>query len=504
MAKPRYAPQEIGKYKRRYDDVVEQSLAEDEQVVDVLRWMKEPVEEHSTEDKGYKNALQQFLDAGLAFGMADSVGGIAALESAKMKGTVVEKLASVLKDIYYAGKDITSSNRVKTSLIVIAGIAIGAAVGAVLGTLVFPGIGSAVGGAVGAAFVSSVAVVGGAVGLGILGAYVGSLAGKLVGKKLFKNEKRFEISKRNTGKIKQRIGISNSVSQMINGYLYNRAKAVKSPLCKKYYKRLRQLAIMEASPTAMEKVSRFFCNELRLLEKERATSSSPQALQQEIDVVVLILQKLRAADNLSLGSKLKIEETMKAFHAKLEKVRVPRQGIEYDMNAELTAEALANSNKRFLEHLPESVKSVTSENKKSDSGAISYRYQVKTKSGEDLPEVVFKSKKDSRKHFLTKVTVKSNQVNKANQKQVAEVIVAQAKAHFTNTGKKEVIILAAGNDDLAVDLMVAVQNAGLKPKLSDREYPENDAVLQKRKQDILAKVQSLCGTLTPVLTKKQT
>ncbi|MBS0288063.1 MAG: glycine zipper family protein [Proteobacteria bacterium] len=502
MAKPPYAPDSLGKFRRRYDEVNENSPGGTDEVLEVLKWMQEPVMEHNTEDKGNKNKLHELLDAGLALEQADKVQAISALKNAKMKGSALEKLTSVLKDIYYAGKDITSSNRVKTSLIIVAGIAIGAAVGAVLGTVVFPGIGSAIGGALGAALVSGVAAVGGAVGLSIFGAFVGSWLGKIVGKKLFKHEKRFEISKRNTGKIKQRIGLSNSVSQMINGYLYNRAKAVQSPLCKKYYKSLRRLAIEEASPTGMEKVSRFFCSELGLLQKERSVNNNSPELQREIEAVVYILQKLRAADHLSSASKKRIDEALSAYDAKLSKVHEPRQGIVYDNAEELSADTIANSNKLFLATLPDSVKSVTSENKKSNSGAISYRYHVKTNTGMELPEVVFKSKKDSAKHSLTKVTVKSSQVNKDNQKQVAEVIVAQAKAHFASTGKREVIVLAAGNDDLAIELMVAVQKAGLKPKLSPREYPEHDEKAQARKQNILAKVQALSSSAERLALKK--
>ncbi len=492
MAKPPYAPENLGKCPRGYDFLDDDSDPENaKEMARVLKWMQEKVEERKRDEKTSKNKLRQMIEAGAELDQLDKVSALAAVKNAGQKGFILDRLWDVLKDGYYSAKDILSSNRVKTSLTILAGIGIGAAVGVVLGTLVFPGIGSAIGGVVGAGIATGLAAVGGGVGLGILGAFAGSWFGKKVANKAFKHEKRFEISKRVTKKIKERVGISSSTAQMINGYLYNRAKAVNSPACKKFYKSLRRLAILEASPTAMEKVARFFCSELLLLEEELAKTKNKAQVQAEIEAVVYILKRLKAAEHLSKASKIKIEKTFKEYKARQEALPVAKivQGVEYDTREELSPEILAKSTKRFLENLPEGIKPVTTYNKKSDSGAISYRYRLKNKEGETLPDVVFKSKKDKRQHLLTMVTVKANQLTESNQKEITSVIVAQAKAHHDNTGNTSVIVLAAGDDKLAVELMLAIHKAGLKPSLSEDEYPKADASAQARRRKILAKVQ---------------
>ncbi|MGD9592539.1 MAG: hypothetical protein AB7V32_08475 [Candidatus Berkiella sp.] len=497
MAKPPFEPSKIGVFRRRYDDFSEEN-SEDQakEIAQVLQWMKAKTPQKKEEEKSTKNRIRALMEAGIELEQVEKVGALAALKNAKQKSFVMSKLWDVVKDTYYAGKDLLSSNRVKTSLTILAGIGIGVAVGAVLGTFVFPGIGTAIGGAAGAALTAGVAAIGGTVGLSILGGFIGSWFGKRVANKAFKHEKRFEISKRDTNKIKKQIGISNTDVQMINGYLYNRAKAVKSPACKQYYKSLRRLAISEASPTGMEKVARFFCSELSLLEKEIAQNDSP-ALQEELSAVVYILKKLKAANGLSDASKEAIQKAFDDYKQKQEALPVAKlkQGLEYDTQDEISAEVLAKSTGRFLDALPSDVQTVQTELKQSPkSKAISYKHKLQTSQGERLPTLEVKSVKDKRDHLLTMMTVKANQITEKNHQQVTKVIVAQAKAHHENTGHKEVIVLAAGNDDLAVELMVAVKKAGLSPKLSDDEYPATSKDAQRRKDQILARVQELTAS----------
>ncbi len=494
MAKLPFDADAIGKYKRSYDDLSEDDAEKGatQIIAQNLAWLKEKVPEREPVGEGSKNRLRDLLNAGLELEKANDVSAIAAIKNASQKGTLVDKAVDVMKDLYYGARDILSGRRVRTSLTIAGGIALGAGIGIVLGTLVFPGIGSAIGGAVGAALTGAVAAVGGTVGLAVLGAFVGSLVGKKVSNKAFKQEKRFEVSHRITRKIKQRVGISSKTVHAINGYLYNRAKSVKSPILKKQYKALRRLGIMEADPTAMEKIARFFCQELVILEKEMQGKNASPQLRQELEAVVYILKKLNKAEHLSLESKAKIAATFDDFKKKHRTLPIShvQQGLELDSKSVISPEILESSKTLFMEHVPElEIKSIKASDRKSNS-TISYRYDITTKDDVALPTVIFKGKKDH-DHYQTMVTVNANRINKSNQSQIAKVIVAQAKAHHENTGKTEVTILAAGNDELAVQLVAGILNIGLKPNLDNSEYPPDNPQAQARKKDIMAKAQAL-------------
>ncbi len=498
MAKLPFDADAIGKYKRSYDDLSEDDddNAATQKIAQNLEWLKEKVPEREPVEKGAKNRLQDLLAAGLELEKANDVSAIAALKNASHKGTIIDKAVDLLKDLYYGARDILSGRRVKTSLTIAGGIALGVGIGIVLGTIVFPGIGSAIGGAVGAALTGAVAAIGGTVGLAVLGGFVGSLFGKKISNKAFKQEKRFEVSHRITRKIKQRVGISSKTVQAINGYLYNRAKSVKSPILKKQYKALRRLGIMEADPTAMEKIAHFFCQELAILEKEMQGNNASTELRKEIEAVVYILKKLNKAEHLSIESKAKIMKSFDNFKKSHHSLPSIQQGLELDSEKEISPEVLANSKDRFMAHIPDlEIESIRATDKRSNKGTISYRYDITTKDGQALPTVVFKGRKEDEAHYQTMVTVNADKINRNNQSQLTKVFVAQAKAHYENTGNTEVIILAAGNDELAVQLAAAVLNIGLKPLLHNSEYPPDNPSAQARKKDIMSKAQALAKEL---------
>ena len=100
------------------------------------------------------------------------------------------------------------------------------------------------------------------------------------------------------------------------------------------------------------------------------------------------------------------------------------------------------------------------------------------------------------------VTVNAAKINRNNQSQLTKVLVAQAKAHHDNTGNKEVIILAAGNDELAVQLVAAVLNVGLNPILDNSEYTPDNPSARARKKDIMAKAHALAKDLPKPLSSK--
>ncbi len=510
MSKPPFDPSLLGRYQRQYDALSEEDDDDDlPKIREVLKWSEEPIPDPPPESKASSNRVREFLDQGLEIGELDKVDAIKVFKSAKAKSFILDRFTEVVKDLYYAGKDILSSNRVKTSLTIIGSIAVGAAIGAAIGSVV-PIIGTAIGGAVGAALTAGVAAIGGGVGFGILGAFAGSWIGKNVAKKAFKHEKRFEVPKRITNKIKARVGISSSVVQMINGYLYNRAKAVQSPRCKTYYKRLRRMGILEASPLAMEKIARFFCSELMLLERELKLNKDNEQLRNEIKAVVFILRKLKAADGLSLQTQERITEAFKAYKQK--QVTLPtvnlRQGVEFDtVKGEISPEVLAKSTGRFLEALPDGVQVVKTELKTSAKGpAVRYSHQLKTADGQQLPPLEVQASKDKREHLITRVSVPASELNESNEKVMKRVFVAQAKAHFENLAHQakpvhpeKITLLAHGDDELAVKLLIDAMKSGIKAVLSDKEYPPKNKAAQQRKQDILEKVKKASKSSTPRL-----
>lgn len=496
MPKSRIKAADIGKYKRFYDELSDDNEEDAAELADVLSWLQDNIPKVPVNKPKAKYPLRDLATAGLQLGQDNKFQALQALNASPYQGHLFEKAFSVLKDVVYGARDLFSGKRVKTTLAIGGGIAAGAAVGAVLGTFVFPGIGSAIGGAAGAAIASGVALAGGTVGLTIIGAFVGSWFGKKFSKKAFKHEKHFEVSKRNTDKIKKRVGIDSKTTQMINGYLYNRSKTVESTACQKYYKMLRKHGIDEANPFVMEQISRFFCKELILLEHERKRNGSSPSLAKERQAVIHILSQLKEAKGLSAESRQKIKETMDASKEKKSKDS-PMQGLEYTSDVEIFPEDMLNAKEKFMSHLPDlGIKNVELINSKPKKNSIAYRYQIVTQDNLQLPDVVFKGKKDKNNHYQATILVDGNELNNQNQDKVVQVIVAQAKAYQEKTGKSDIIILAGGDDELAVKIMAAVLKSGLKPSLDSKEYPGDSVMAQKRIKMISERANALVESMS--------
>ncbi len=496
MPKSRFKAAEIGKYKRSYDELSEENEDDAAELAQVLSWLQDDIPKVTVKESKAQYPLRDLATAGLKLGQKNKFQALQALNASPYQGHLFEKAFSVVKDLVYGARDLFSGKRVKTTLAIGGGIAAGAAIGAVLGTFVFPGIGSAIGGAVGTAIASGVALAGGTVGLSIIGAFVGSWFGKKFSKKAFKHEKHFEVSKRITDKIKKRIGVDSKTTQMINGYLYNRSKTVESAACQKYYKMLLKHGINEANPFVMEQISRFFCKELVLLDHEKKTNGSSTGLEKDRQAVIHILNQLKVAKGLSTQSREKIKETMDASKVKKSKSS-PKQGLEYTSDVEIFPEDIVNAKEKFMLHLQEiGIKNVELINSKPKKNSITYRYQIVTQDNLQLPDVVFKGKKDKDNHYHASVLVDGNELNIQNQDKVVQVIVAQAKAYQEKTGKSDITILSGRDDDLAVKIMAAVLKSGLKPSLDSQEYPSDSVAEKNRIKMILERANALAESMS--------
>lgn len=333
-----YEPADLGKLKREYDDwdndcdpkLIKELL----QVIPVSMSQLHKAADQSNEAQGTQakkkkpiRKSHQIRDAILAHQRIASRQEVISLKEAPEAAFILDRLARVLEDAYFSLYDLLAKRRIKTSLTVLGGIGAGAIIGAVIGTFILPGIGTAAGGAVGSAISSGLAAVGGTIGVTILGAFAGSWFGKKLADKAFKGEKRFQLSRRVTRKVKERLGVSNDTIDYMNGYLYNRKISVKNDELRNAYKELRKQAIKKADPNSMETLGYFFAKELELLIMERGRGKiSEKAFNQEAQPLITIIQALKKS-NLSQECKQTLTDMEEIYHtveAEDKKARTPK------------------------------------------------------------------------------------------------------------------------------------------------------------------------------------
>ncbi len=305
-----YEPADLGRLKRAYDELEDKESPQE--ILELLGWYRPVKANEGAKSSIDKSKVKELLEQGLDLDQIAKFKPVKGLKDASQKAFIIEKLVDVVQDMIYAVWDFVSWRKVKTSLTIAGSIGAGAGIGALSGTLVFPVLGTLIGGAIGAAITTGLAAVGGAIGTSVLGAFLGSLIGKKTSDALFKHEKRFQPSRRFTRKIKNKFEINTSTVDMINGYLWNRERAVSSKTMKKYYKKLRNDTIKKAKPEAMEQLGYFFIEELELLELERQRQPSNLELLSEIDAVKHILKKMANA-KLSDDLKLNIKSQLKDY-----------------------------------------------------------------------------------------------------------------------------------------------------------------------------------------------
>lgn len=325
--------------------------------------------------------------------------------------SLVDPIVDVAEDLYYAARDIFTGRRTKTSLIIVGGIVLGAVAGALIGTLVMPGIGSAIGGAMGAAAIGTFLSVGGTIGLSVLGAAGGSWLGTKISDVAFKEEKRYELSHRRTRRIKKYLGISEVDAEIINGYLINRRKTVTSPKTKRVYKLLKDELIETPDNAVISKALNFFKHELELLksESERVDSPIPEELDKEIKSVEYIL---------------KVIVNSKEFDFVHDKSPLP--------SLHPAPSSTSTRVKPILSHQSHEIQL--------DDGLI---YGM------------------GKQKFTEK-----------DKEAISNELAAEALAHSEATGNKSPIVVAGGDDAIAIRLLAAAIKAGLKPELDNTEFPD--------------------------------
>lgn len=318
---PKFKPKDIGKYRRDYDNIIDFEGEDEMSLEELLVWATELQPEDEADNDTMWDKIRHEVKSWFYIETKREGSVFFGINTAHPAVGLPGKAAEAFDEYMNAARDLLSFRQIRTRITVLSTITAGALIGFAIGTLIFPGVGSVLGGAAGVSAATLFELLGGAGGLAILGGFGGSRAGNWLAKKIFKNEKHYELRVKFTNKLEQKYGIRSDLAHLINGYLYNRSKQVTNERCKKIYKNLRILAIERAHPSAVDRMARFFVNELVLLQKERPSKGNEAAYNQEVETVQYILKSL-----LSPETKLHAETKAKLKLAlyPVDKVNAPK------------------------------------------------------------------------------------------------------------------------------------------------------------------------------------
>lgn len=261
---------DLGKYPRGYD-----LLNEDDSTYERLKELKAWDREEVVPPDWVKAARQQ---------IGPFYGGTK--RPALLQESLFRDLATVLDTLYYGARDIGNRYRWKTALLtalfLVGGIALGGAAAYLGGTLLLA--------AWGGLTLLVLAQFGGSCGIIVLGALAGRYLAKKIAGVLFKHEKLFGLSEKSFALWKKPYKLTSKEFLLkLNAYLLNRAKGVQDEGLRAIYTHLRQGAVKKGDPITIEKLTRFFCLELQLLEAELPQEEAIAAWEKEKDFVREVL-----------------------------------------------------------------------------------------------------------------------------------------------------------------------------------------------------------------------
>ena len=540
-----YEPAELGQIKRAYDHFDDDTYPEE--IIELLGWYRPVKANDKNQGKLDKAKIKVLLDQGFDLEQIAKYKVVKNLKAGSQKGFVLDKLVDIIEDIVYSVWDFVSWRKVKSSLTILGGIGMGALLGGIIGTFVLPGIGTAIGGTIGAGITTGLAAIGGVLGVTILGGFIGSFIGKKASDKLFKFEKRFQPSRRFTRVIKKKFDINTSTIDMMNGYLYNREKAVQSKAMKKYIKKLRKDTIHKAKSESMEQLGYFFLSELELLELESTRQPSNLQLRLEIDAVKHILKKMTYS-KLSDDLKINIKVSLKDYEERQEKKKiVPEDHFpkvrkvvarEQKLDSALKDEQsfgskipVPSTSKTATESQPKKQTATESIEPITRSGSMLFsRTSSQTQTDEDLSTALGESiahslaargyqiqsapnttaghyhadyqsrMQDGKSPFTfsmdyeTKADkmvteIKSSKPESATLEEEIEEIVQQALLYRKETNDKKVTVLANGDHEFAAQLFAALKREEFSPMLDRNEYPESSP----KRREVLKNAEKLIG-----------
>lgn len=242
-----------------------------------------------------------------AYAIAGKTPGIGTVLGLQAVGTATQ---AFLGKVWGTAKNLLARRKTKSNLIKLG--AMGLAVGAVIAVsilvppvgLMFVAVGSAL----------TFGMAGGTIALGIGAAVTAVVAGSLAfqaGEKLAAKvaaDEKYELSQNVVDKFDKSYSLDEETVSLMNRYILNRMKSVKSARYKKDLAILQEFSIEQGSEIGLYRLARYFCTDL-----DRMTQSTESYSKFENDIKALehLVNKLQNMDNV-VGVAIKNDEYIKA------------------------------------------------------------------------------------------------------------------------------------------------------------------------------------------------
>lgn len=462
--------EDLGRYPRWYDGIVANNRADRKTIDEVTAWGKEKVSPHWLNELGGRRRARFYRAA----------------DNKKVPGVLQTGFFNDLRDItqtlYYNARDVLNRHRWKTALLIgfclIAGSLLGAVVG---GFLAFWGL----------TFLGSVTMlllgqISGGLGMGILGALGGKWLGKKLSAKLFKREKRFGLSQKSLSAWKGSYKLNRALLLKMNAYLLNREDMAQDEELKKHYYYVLHKAVKKVDPTAVEKLTRFFCQELTLLAQARreAEGAETAAWGKERDFVLEVLRAFEHNGGISMESRERIQKTLEEFEREEEALssRTTETSLSTEEEGSLRSALSSDSDSEgkrptiapFCDH-----KRI----QQAEKAPSYYGYRPLQKEASAVlirveePKDILSQKQGADGLWEEKVLIRhSLLVSKAREDLLAEMLMEELKkqreTNDTAESARSLIVYAAENRSLALELLRVAFQENFEPRLNEQEYPD--------------------------------
>lgn len=544
--------QSIGLVKQEMDDLTDETIGS--QYERLAAWKGGKATHFKT--GGFKDALLE-SDSGL-MGLALKMPGIGKLLTWLSVGGSTKNLFG---RIWNSGKNLFSGRKMKSNVLAL-GMGAVAVTGMVALCVLFPPAGAtaaALGGALTLGLVGATAAL--AVGTAIATVVAGSLAfkiGESVASKIFTDEK-FDLNQDTVSKFKKEFSMDEQTVSLMNRYLLNRIKTVKSELYQQDLRNLQDFAIERAEPLGIYRLNRFFCAELErminapqglekyendikaleyFLNKLKNIKGYVQStVKEDIEKTLSQLQEKREnikaeqqASEISVSEKMFVARTDTEFvsvpralsnppkHKTEDKVHygsmhtwmpaaIPREGriLSVPVKIPMSKDRLDIVDENFHQHINQyhqdlQIEKVTRKynaDNLSDlrSGRRSAEYHFETKDHIKIPPLTKEEAKSDGGGFTISTYMDLDLINQDNRQRSIEVMAIHAKSFAHETGG-QITVHNIKDDDFVVDLSVALKRHGLSPNL-DLDFPNRDELIRRieEKSQISGKTDRLSSTI---------
>ncbi len=477
-----------------------------------------------------KGGLSGVVGRDPAYAIAGKTPGIGTALGLQAVGTATQ---AFLGKVWGSAKNLLARRKTKSNLIKLG--AMGLAVGAVIAvSILVPPVGLMFG-AVGSALTFGMA--GGTIALGIGAAVTAVVAGSLAfqaGEELSKKvaaDEKYELSQNVVDKFGKSYSLDEETVSLMNRYLLNRMKSVKSARYKKDLATLQEFSIEKGSEIGLYRLARYFCTEL---DRMAQSTESYSKFENDIKALEHLVNKLQNMDNV-VGVAIKNDKYIKASMKKLTDMKNPQEIDEQALSDELVeevrselddavqhkvkdkvsynkrpkawmpapiprdGEVMSQKNKvplskkeldeideRFHKdidehhqalHISEVTRTYNAQNISDlDAGKRSVEYHFKTTDDVKIPTLTKEESIAKSGGYKVSSYMELKEITIDNRQRCIDVLAVQAKSF---SRKDSVITLhPVEDDDFTVDLCVAMRKHGLSAEL-DSKFPNKEALEQK-------------------------